>query len=224
MSRFSIPVHHQTHRTLIGEYKSRHRLHLSVVSQHMRRKSLKGLKLRLTLIVEATPPLWNSFLRHFHWVTHFLPEVPRRHLQHRHINRNKIVCQLTIQEKCPHILPHTLNHTPLIMRLQCSSIQRTAHGFASGVISPSGPNVELGSAGNFPNIAVSTCTWCDGSCTNVCAHLSLRTPASTSHGASFQKHRTSLLVNVRTRPCFFLRAPAPAITLLARQVTKDVRP
>ena len=41
MSRFSIPVHRQTHRTLIGEYKSRHLLHLSVVSQHMRRKSLK---------------------------------------------------------------------------------------------------------------------------------------------------------------------------------------
>ena len=35
MSRFSIPIHRQTHRTLIGEYKSRHRLHLSVVSQHM---------------------------------------------------------------------------------------------------------------------------------------------------------------------------------------------
>ena len=53
MSRFSIPVHRQTHWTLIGEYKSSHRLHLSVVSQHMRRKSLKGLKLRLTLIVKA---------------------------------------------------------------------------------------------------------------------------------------------------------------------------
>ena len=96
MSRFSIPVHRQTHRTLIGEYKSRHRLHLSVVSQHMRRKSLKRLKLRLTLIVSATPPLWHSFLRHFHWVTHFLPEVPRRHLrrqrlkaQHRDVNRDK---------------------------------------------------------------------------------------------------------------------------------------
>ena len=57
MSRFSIPVHRQTHRTLIGEYQSGHRLHLSVVSQHMRRESLKGLKLRLTLIVKATPPL-----------------------------------------------------------------------------------------------------------------------------------------------------------------------
>ena len=66
MSRFSVPVHSQTHRTLIGEYKSRHRLHLSVVSQHMRCKGLKGLKLRLTLIVKATPPLWYSFLRHFH--------------------------------------------------------------------------------------------------------------------------------------------------------------
>ena len=53
MSRFSIPVHRQTHRTLIGEYKSRHRLHLSVVSQHVRRKSLKGLKLRLTLISQS---------------------------------------------------------------------------------------------------------------------------------------------------------------------------
>ena len=81
MSRFSVPVHRQTHRTLIGEYKSRHRLHLSVVSQYMRRKSLKGLKLRLTLIVKATPPLWHTFLRHFHWVTHFLPEVPRGHLR-----------------------------------------------------------------------------------------------------------------------------------------------
>ena len=97
MGCFSIPVHRQTHRTLISEYKSRHRLHLSVVSQHMRRKSLKGLKLRLTLIVKATPPLWHSFLRHFHWVTHFLPEVPRRHLrrqrqktQHRNVNRDKI--------------------------------------------------------------------------------------------------------------------------------------
>ena len=206
------------------------RLHLSVVSQHMRRKSLKGLKLRLTLIVKATPPLWHSFLRHFHWVTHFLPQVPKRHLrrqrlktQHRNVNRDKISCQLTIQEKCPHVLPHTLNHTPLIIRLQCFQVlQRTAHGFASGVISPSGPNVELGSAGNFPNIAVSTCAWCDGSCTNVCAHLSLRTRASTSHGASFQKRRTSLFVNVRTRPCSPLRAAAPAITLLARQVTRDV--
>ena len=47
MSRFSIPVHRQTHRTLIREYKSGHRLHLSVVTQHVRRKSLKGLKLRL---------------------------------------------------------------------------------------------------------------------------------------------------------------------------------
>ena len=45
----------------------------------------------------------------------------------------------------------------------------------------------LGSAGNFPNIAVSTCAWCEGSCTNVCAHLSLRTLSSTSHSASFQK-------------------------------------
>ena len=96
MGCFSIPVHRQTHRTLISEYKSRHRLHLSVVSQHMRRKSLKGLKLRLTLIVKATPQLWHSFLRHFHWVTHFLPEVPRRHLrrqrqktQHRNVNRDK---------------------------------------------------------------------------------------------------------------------------------------
>ena len=134
MSRFSIPVHRQTHWTLIGEYKSGHRLHLSVVTQHMRRKSLKGLKLRLTLIVKATPPLWHTFLRHFHWMTHLLPEVPRRHLcrqrlkaQHRHINRDKIVCQLTIQEKCPHVLPHTLNHTPLIVRLQCFQVFHPAH-------------------------------------------------------------------------------------------------
>ena len=100
MSRFSIPVHRQTHRTLIGEYKSGHRLHLSVVSQHMRRKSIKRLKLRLTPIIEATPPLWHSFLRHFHWSAHFLPQVPRRHLrrqrleaQHRNINCDKISCQ-----------------------------------------------------------------------------------------------------------------------------------
>ena len=62
MSRISIPVHRQTHWTLIGEYKSGHRLHLSVVTQHMRRKSLKGLKLRLTLIVKATPPLWHTIM------------------------------------------------------------------------------------------------------------------------------------------------------------------
>ena len=134
MSRFSIPVHRQTHRTLIGEYKSRHRLHLSVVSQHMRRKSLKRLKLRLTLIVKATPPLWHSFLRHFHWVTRFLPEIPRRHLrrqrlkaQHRDVNCDKISCQLAIQEKGPHVLAHTLNHTPLIIRLQCFQVLHPTH-------------------------------------------------------------------------------------------------
>ena len=55
-------------------------------------------------------------------------------------------------------------------------------------------DLRLDSAGNFPNIAVRTCAWCEGSCTNVCAHLSLRTLASTSHGASFQKRRTSLLM------------------------------
>ena len=120
--------------TLIGEYKSRHRLHLSVVSQHMRRKSLKRLKLRLTLIVEATPPLWHSFLRHFHWMTHFLPEVSSRHLrrqrqkaQHRDVNRDKISCQLAIQEKGPHVVPHTLNHTPLIVRLQCFQVLHPTH-------------------------------------------------------------------------------------------------
>ena len=79
----------------------------------------------------------------------------------------------------------------------------------------------LDSAGNFPNIAVRTCAWCEGSCTNVCAHLSLRTLASTSHGASFQKRRTSLFVNVRTCPCSPLRAAAPAITLLARPLSAN---
>ena len=49
MSRFSIPVHRQTHRTLIREYKSGHRLHLSVVTQHMRRQGLKRPKARFTL-------------------------------------------------------------------------------------------------------------------------------------------------------------------------------
>ena len=134
MSRFSIPVHRQTHRTLIREYKSGHRLHLSVVTQHMRRQSLKGLKLRLTLIAKATPPLWHSILRHFRWMTHLLPEVPRRHLrrqrlkaQHRHIHRNKIVCQLSIQEKCPHVLPHTLNHAPFIIRLQYFQVFHPTH-------------------------------------------------------------------------------------------------
>ena len=144
MSRFSITVQRQTQRTLIGEYKSSHRLHLSVVSQHMRRKSLKRLKLRLTLIVEATPPLWHSFLRHFHWMTHFLPEVPRRHLrqqrqkaQHRNVNRDKISCQLAIQEKVPsrpspYAEPHPSRHTAAVLPGPPSNA--TAHGFASGVI------------------------------------------------------------------------------------------
>ena len=57
-----------------------------------------------------------------------------------------------------------------------------------------------GSDGSFPNMAVFNCVWCAGSCTKVCAHLSLRTRASTSQGANFQKRSTSLLDIVRTRP------------------------
>ena len=77
MSRFSVPVDRKANWTLICDHRSRHHLHLSVMTQHMRCQSLERLEPSLTLFVKTAPPLWNSFLRQFHWVTRLFPKIPR---------------------------------------------------------------------------------------------------------------------------------------------------
>ena len=70
MSRFPVSIDRKANWTLICDHRSRLHLHLSVMTQHMRCQSLERLEPSLTLFVKTAPPLWNSFLRQFRWVTH----------------------------------------------------------------------------------------------------------------------------------------------------------
>ena len=61
MSRFPVPIDRKAHWTLIGDHRSRHPLHLSVMPQHVRCRSTERLKPYIvrqssTSIVALLPP------------------------------------------------------------------------------------------------------------------------------------------------------------------------
>ena len=161
MSRVSASTDRTTSWALICDYQSGHCLHLSVVSQHVRRQSLERPEARFTLCFKTAPPLRHPLLRNLRGVSRPPPESPRwdphrqrLKTQHRrNIHGNEICCQFALDPKesmgsrvTAHALPRTVLSRRTAPSSRRSAIHRAAQGLASGVISPFNPSVECCSA------------------------------------------------------------------------------
>ena len=191
MSRFSVSTDRKANWTLICDHRSRHHLHVSVMSQHMRCQSPERLEPSPTTVRQNSTSTVKLLPPTILLGDPPLPENPTVAFDR---SRNIVTSIATESSANSRSRRRALASRPISYGSfsSRSAIHLTAHGLASGDISPPGPSVGLGSDGSFPNMAVINCVWCAGSCTKVCAHLSLRTLASTSQSANFQKRSTSL--------------------------------